>query len=402
MFADLHIHGRYSLSTSPRLHPEELARWGAVKGVGIIGTGDLTHPEWRRELERSLEEVDGTGLYRTVAAEDGVRFMVTGEVTTIWRHGGRVRRVHHLLLAPSLEEAEEVSEALQRYGRLAGDGRPILKTSAEELVGAIVEASPASVVVPAHVWTPHYSLFAAGTGFDSIEECYGDESDRIFALETGLSSDPAMNWRLSALDGVALVSNSDCHSPWPWRLGREANILNLRRLTYDGVVEAIRSKDPERFLGTVEVYPAYGKYHWSGHRSCGVSMPPERAAAAGGLCPVCGKPMTKGVEERVEELADRPRGFRPEGAAGFRRLMPLHEIIAKVIGVSTLDSKGVWKLYDLLVKRFGTEYAVLLDASVEELAGAVGRRLAEAIIAVREGRVEVRPGYDGVYGEVSL
>lgn len=402
VFADLHIHGRYSLSTSPRIDVAELARWGAVKGLGIIGTGDLTHQKWRMELRDGLEEVGATGLYGAVGVESDVRFMVTGEVSTIWRHGGRTRRVHHLLLAPSLEEAEDVSGALQHLGRLASNARPTLKASSANVAQAIHDASPENVVIPAHIWTPHYGLFAAGTDFDSIEECYGELSDRIFALETGLSSDPAMNRRLSALDRFTLVSNSDCHSAWPWRLGREANLLDVPSLTYGDVVGAIRSGDSERFLGTIEVYPAYGKYHRSGHRRCGVSMAPEEAAAAGGVCPVCGGALTRGVGDRVEELADRPRGFKPDGAPGFRRLLPLHEIIAKALGVSTVDSKRVWRCYDRLVEGFGTEYAVLLDAPMEGLAEAAGPRLAEAIIAVREGRVEVRPGYDGVYGDVRL
>lgn len=402
VFADFHIHGHYSMSTSSYSNIAGLVRWGSVKGLGIIGTGDFTHPDWRDELRASVCEDGATGLYLVEGFESQVRFIVTGEVSTIWRHEGRVKRIHHLLLTPSLEDAEEVSLALLPYGRLAGDGRPILKAPASEILGAILEASSESVVIPAHVWTPYNGLFAAGSGFDSVEDCYGDVSLDIFALETGLSSDPAMNWRVSSLDRFALVSNSDCHSPWPWRLGREANVLDIHSMTYSEIIEAIRSKDPERFQGTIEVYPAYGKYHWSGHRKCGVSMSPKKAASVGGICPICSKPMTKGVDDRVEELADRERGFTPEGAAEFRRLIPLHEVIAKVEGVVTLNSKKVWRVYNLLVERFGNEYTVLLEASLEELEEVVNERLARAITAIRDGRVSIRPGYDGVYGKVLL
>jgi uncharacterized protein (TIGR00375 family) len=402
VFADLHIHGRYSMSTSPHTDTAELARWGAIKGLGIIGTGDFTHPEWQVELKNTLREVDATGLYVVDGSKSQVKFIVTGEVSTIWRCRGRVKRIHHLLLAPSLEDAEEISRVLQQYGRLAGDGRPMLKASAPEILRIILEASPGSAVIPAHVWTPYNGLFASGTGFDSVEDCYGDLSHLIIALETGLSSDPTMNWRVSSLDRFALVSNSDCHSPWPWRLGREANIFNIHSLYYSEIVEAIGSKDPERFTGTIEVYPAYGKYHWSGHRKCGVSMPPEDAAAAGGVCPICGKPLTRGVADRVEELADREKGFKPDGAIGFRHLIPLHEVIARVEGVATFNSKKVWHIYNHLIERFGNEYAVFLDAPLEELGEAVGDRLARVITAIRDGRISVRPGYDGVYGKLLL
>lgn len=402
VFADLHIHGRYSMSTSPRTDIAELARWGAVKGLSIVGTGDFLHPEWREEVKDTTREVGATGLYEVEDSESTVRFLVTGEITTIWRSDGHVKRIHHLLFTPSLEDAEEVSRAVLPYGRLSSDGRPFLKASAQEIVGNIIDASPGSVIIPAHVWTPYYGLLASGSGFDSAEDCYGDMSHLIFALETGLSSDPAMNWRVSSLDRFALISNSDCHSPWPWRLGREANALDIHRLTYSEVVETIRSKDPERFQGTIEVPPAYGKYHWSGHRKCGVSMPPLEATQAGGLCPVCGKPLTKGVDDRVEELADRESGFRPEREARFWHLLPLHEIIAKVEGVVTLNSRKVWGIYNQLIEGFGNEYAVLLDVPFTELIEFVDEGLARAIIAMRDGRVEVRPGYDGVYGEVLL
>ncbi|KYH42285.1 MAG: hypothetical protein AYL33_003260 [Candidatus Bathyarchaeota archaeon B63] len=265
-----------------------------------------------------------------------------------------------------------------------------------------MEASRRNVVIPAHVWTPWFSLFGAFSGFDRVDDCYQDMTGRIFALETGLSSDPPMNWRLSSLDRYTLVSNSDSHSSWPWRIGREANVFKLDEFTYDDVVEAIRSKDAERFLFTIETYPEYGKYHWTGHRSCGVSVPPGEAISLGNVCPVCRRRMTKGVEQRVEELADRPRGFTPVGVPGYRRLLPLSEVIQTILGVNYPGVQKVWAVYNALISRFGNEYSVLLDAPFDEMAEIVDPRIAEAVIRIREERVRLTPGYDGVYGQVRI
>jgi len=256
------------------------------------------------------------------------------------------------------------------------------------------------MVIPAHVWTPWFSLFGDFSGFDRVEDCYQDMTRHIFALETGLSSDPPMNWRLSALDRYTLVSNSDSHSCWPWRIGREANVFNLDEFSYDEIVDVIRSKNPDRFLFTIETYPEYGKYHWTGHRACGVSLPPEEARNLGGICPVCRKKLTKGVEQRVDDLADRPRGFKPEGVPGYKRLLPLSEIIQTVLGVNYPGVQKVWAVYNSLISRFGNEYLVLLEASFDEMAKIVGVNVAEAVIRVREERVKVIPGYDGVYGQI--
>ncbi len=399
VIADLHIHSPYSRATSPRITVEALAKWGAVKGLTLIGTGDFTHPRWLETLREALEEVPGTGLYVPKGRPDSkVWFMVTGEISTVFEWEGRTRKIHHLLLTPSLEDAVLVNEALSNYGDLEADGRPTLNAPAPEVVERILEASPQTVVIPAHIWTPWFSLFGARSGFDRLEDCYGDMSQRIFALETGLSSDPPMNWRLSALDRYALISNSDSHSFWPWRLGREANIFDLRRVTYKEIVDAIREKDPRRFRATIEVNPAYGKYHWTGHRNCGVSMPPEEAMRRGGLCPKCGKPLTKGVDQRVEELADRPRGYRPKDAVDYVHLLPLHEVIATLLGTSSPTVKQVWEIYNRLIHSFGNELRVLLSAPYQRLVKEAGRALAQAILDIRLDRVKVVPGYDGVYG----
>jgi uncharacterized protein (TIGR00375 family) len=400
VIADLHIHSRYSRATSTQITVEELAKWGKIKGLTLIGTGDFTHPKWLKELKEALEEVPGTNLYALRKTPDSkVWFMVTGEVSTVFEHAGKTKKIHHVLLTPSLEDAELVMNALSKYGDLGADGRPTLKVTASEFVERILEASPQTAVIPAHAWTPWFSLFGDKSGFDRLEECYGDMSSRIFALETGLSSDPPMNWRLSALDKYALVSNSDSHSFWPWRLGREANVFDLPKVTYGGIIDALRAKDPKRFRATIEVEPAYGKYHWTGHRACGVSMPPEEAIRLGNLCPKCGKPLIIGVDQRVEELADRPKGYRPGGVVGYVHLLPLHEVIASVLGTSNPNGKEVWSMYNHLIQAFGNELSVLLSVPYQKLVEEGGRALARAILDLRLDQVKVVPGYDGVYGQ---
>jgi uncharacterized protein (TIGR00375 family) len=271
--------------------------------------------------------------------------------------------------------------------------------SAPQLVEEVMEVSSENMVFPAHAWTPWFSIFGAFSGFDSVEDCYQDMTKHIHAIETGLSSDPPMNWRLSKLDRFTLVSNSDSHSYWPWRLGREANVFDVKRLSYGEIVDAIRRKDKTRFKFTIETDPAYGKYHWTGHRSCNVSLPPKEAIKLGNICPVCHKKLTKGVEQRVEELADRPEGFIPENAIGYIRLLPLSEIIAAALGVDSPSTQHVWNMYNKLVEKFGDEYTILIDIPKQVLENVTDPRVAEAIARVREGRIKVIPGYDGVYGQ---
>jgi uncharacterized protein (TIGR00375 family) len=328
--------------------------------------------------------------------------MITGEVNTTFRFDEKSRRIHHCLLAPSIEAADAVGDRLAKYGNLVSDGRPTLRATAPELVDEVLEADRQCVVFPAHAWTPWFSLFGANSGFDSFIDCYQDRSDRIFALETGMSSDPPMNWRLSQLDRLCLVSNSDAHSAWPWRLGREANVFDLDHVTYQNLVGAIRDKDPKRFLFTIETSPAYGKYHWTGHRECQVSMPSRDARNLDDKCPKCGKKMTRGVEERIEELADRPGGYVPKNAIGYRHLLPLSEIIALVIGEVNPASTKVWDKYNMLVGKFGSEYSVMLAASEAQLLAAAGPEISSAILRVRNDDVFVEPGYDGLYGRLDL
>jgi len=403
VIADLHIHSRYSRATSQRMCIEEIARFARIKGLNVVGTGDFTHPKWLRELQETLVPESDIGLYKVARNPDShIYFMITTEVSTIFTFENEVKKVHHVILTPSIETAIQINDRLAKYGNLTVDGRPTLNMDAPHLVEEVMEASSENMVFPAHAWTPWFSIFGAFSGFNSIEECYQDMTRHIYALETGLSSDPPMNWRLSKLDNFTLVSNSDSHSFWPWRIGREANVFDLKRPSYREVVDAIRLRDRERFKFTIETDPAYGKYHWTGHRNCHVALSSREAIKLGNICPVCRRKLTKGVEQRVEELADRPAGFKPRGAVGFVHLLPLSEIIATVLGVDSPSTQHVWSIYNQLIGKFGDEYTVLIDASKEALGSVVNEKIAEAIIRVRQGQAKVVPGYDGVYGQLVI
>lgn len=402
VIADLHIHSRFSRATSKRMDVQEIARFAKIKGLNFVGTGDFTHPQWLKELQEDLVEDPSTNLFKLAKASNSVHFMITGEVSTIFAFRGETKKIHHVIFTPNFETAAQINDRLAQYGDLSVDGRPILDMTAPHLVEEVMVVSADNEVIPAHAWTPWFSLFGALSGFDKIEDCYQDMTKHIHALETGLSSDPPMNWRLSALDRFTLVSNSDSHSCWPWRIGREANVFDLEHLAYNEVVDVIRKKDSERFKFTIETNPAYGKYHWTGHRNCKVSLPPKEAMKFNNLCPVCRRELTKGVEQRVEELADRPVGSKPPNASSYIHLLPLSEIIATVLGASSPSLQNVWSVYNSLVAKFGNEYAVLIDATMEELVKVADVKIAEAIVTVREGKAKVAPGYDGVYGQLIL
>jgi len=397
--ADFHIHSKYSRATSKDMDLEVLDKWAKIKGINVLGTGDFTHPEWFKSLKEKLEPAD-PGFYK-LKKEDpkkAVRFILTSEISCIYSKNNKVRKIHIIIFSPSFEVCEKISAQLGWIGNLKSDGRPILGLDAKELTKIVLSASENCLVVPAHVWTPWFSLFGSKSGFDSIEECFEEYSKYIYAGETGLSSNPEMNWRLSALDKIALIANSDSHSPQ--KIGREANVFDAD-LSYFGVVEAIKSKNPKNFLYTVEFFPEEGKYHFDGHRVCGIRTSPKETKKYNNICPVCGKPLTVGVLSRVEELADRPQGAKPVNAIPFKSLIPLQEIIADVLG-SLPGSKQVQEKYQELVKKIGSEFKVLIDASPQELAMAGLPEIAEGIIRVREGRVNVDPGYDGVYGKISI
>lgn len=392
IIADLHIHSPFSRAVSRDMTLKNIERGAIAKGLHVVGTGDFTHPMWRREL-RSLEEEGGLYRTRDVGA---VRFLVSGEVCTNFDWRGKTRRIHHLILLPSLEAAESLSAVLVKRGGLDADGRPNLAMTGAELAEAVTDLGEDAMIIPAHIWTPWFSLFGDRGGVDSLEECYGEMTPHVYALETGLSSDPPMNWRVSALDRYTLVSNSDSHSPSPWRIGREANIIEVPKLSYGCIVDAIKHHKDR--VTTVEVDPSYGKYHWTGHRDCNISMPPSEAVRLKGTCPICGKKMTKGVAERVEELADREEGAVPTGAQRYIRALPLCEIIAIVMGRDAFSSE-VQKRYWGIVAKFSSEMEALVFAEREALVDACGEEVADVIVRGREGRLTIEPGYDGVYGK---
>ena len=403
VIADLHIHGCYSRATSQRMRIEEIARFARIKGLNIVGTGDFTHPKWLEELKKNLIPEVNSALYKDARTpEISVLFAITTEVSTVFTFEGKIRKVHHVILAPSLDTAIQINDKLSKYGNLEIDGRPTLNMDAAHLVEEVMEISSENMIFPAHAWTPWFSIFGAFSGFNSVEECYQDMTKHVSAIETGLSSDPPMNWRLSKLDSFALVSNSDSHSFWPWRIGRESNVFDLKKPSYREIVDAIRLKDKERFKFTIETDPAYGKYHWTGHRNCNVALSPQDAIKLGNVCPVCRKKLTKGVEQRVEELADRQEGYKPKNAIDFVRLLPLSEIVSTVLGVDSPSTQQVWRIYNSLIDKFGDEYTVLLDTSKQALSEVVDEPIAEAIVRVRHGLVKLMPGYDGVYGRLSV
>ncbi len=397
IIADLHIHSKYSRATSKEMDVTALDRWARIKGINLLGTGDFTHPAYFAELREKLEPA-GNGLFRLKDQPDSVHFMLTAEVNNIYSDRGKTRRVHMLIFAPSFQVVEKISASLSEWGKIASDGRPILKISVKQLTKMILDISDECMLIPAHIWTPWYSLLGNQSGYSSIEEAFGEWTPHIRAVETGLSSDPAMNWRLSALDNVTLISNSDAHSPS--KLGREANIFDCE-MDYRAITEILRTKDRRRFLKTIEFFPEEGKYHYDGHRNCDVLFSPKETKDHQGCCPVCGKPVTVGVMHRVNSLADRADGFLPDQPIPYIRMVPLREIIAEALGIGA-ETVGVIREYERLIEIGGSEFLILLDLSNEELAVFVPEKILEGILRVREGNVQLRPGYDGLYGEVKI
>jgi uncharacterized protein (TIGR00375 family) len=391
--ADLHIHSRFSRATSREMDIPALAVAAKTKGIKLVGTGDFTHPEWMALLRRYLKPV-GNGLF----VHDDTYFILNVEVNGIYSQGGRLRRIHNMIFVPSFETAEKVTKYLDGYGKLAVDGRPTLGLSSRDMLGKLLEIDRKSFLVPAHIWTPWFSLFGSNSGFDAIEECFGDLAQEIFAVETGLSSDPPMNWRLSALDNRTLVSNSDAHSPN--RLGREANVFDCE-LSYDAIRDTLKTKDRKRFKHTIEFFPEEGKYHYDGHRTCSVSLAPEQALANDDLCPVCGRKLTIGVLHRVEQLADRKPADVPRETIPYKHIVPLEEIIGEALGVGR-DTAGVARVYQGLVQALGSEFEILLNASTAEIAAHSNERVGLGVERMRRGEVTAVAGYDGVFGVVQV
>ncbi len=404
--ADLHIHSKYSRAVSKNMVPEELDRWADDKGILVMGTGDFTHPAWIKELQQKLEPAE-PGLYqlkqeykqKTLKGTFAhTRFLLSVEIACIYSRGGKTRRVHHIIMAPDFATADKINARLGALGKLGSDGRPILGLDSEKLAGIIFDANPKAVIVPAHAWTPWFSVFGSMSGFDTLEECFGQYTDQIFAIETGLSSDPAMNWRLSKLDNIALISNSDSHSLQ--RIGREANVLDTE-LSYDGIMDAICSRDPKKFLYTIEFFPEEGKYHYDGHRACNVVMSPTETKKHKNLCPKCGKKVTIGVVYRVDDLADRPEGYRDTKRVPYKNLVTLDSIIGEALDVGKA-SKSVMRQYEKLIKEFGSEFNILLNVPVNDIGQASLPAIGEGVKRMREGKLTIQPGYDGEFGVIKI
>ena len=408
--ADFHIHSHFSRATSRDLTFEHLHKWAQLKGVRVVGTGDLTHPGWLKEMREKLTPAEN-GLFRLkddharamqpdvfAACQQPVRFMLSGEISTIYKKNGQVRKVHHVVFAPSLDVVEKIQARLEKIGNIRSDGRPILGLDSKLLLELLLETDPQAYLIPAHIWTPWFSLFGSKSGFDRIEDCFEELTPHIFALETGLSSDPPMNWRLSALDHFTLVSNSDAHSPQ--KLAREANLFDTE-LSFPAIFDALKHPENQGFLGTIEFFPEEGKYHLDGHRKCEVCWDPQTTLRHHEICPKCGKKVTVGVMHRVETLADRPVGAKPATANPFYSLIPLPEILAEIYKTSDA-SKKVAFAYESLLTKLGAETAILRDIPLEELAKAGGELLAEGIRRMRAGQVIADAGYDGEFGVIRL
>jgi len=395
--ADFHLHSKYSRATSPQMDLENLDKWAKIKGIKILGTGDFTHPEWFKTLKEKLEPAE-PGLLKLKKSDSGVLFILTSEISCVYSKKGKVRKIHIVVFAPSFEIVEKINTHLGWIGNLRADGRPILGLDSRELAKTVLNISEDCLIIPAHCLTPWFGIFGSKSGFDSIEECFEGYSKYIFALETGLSADPEMIWRIPDGQKVTLISNSDSHSPS--HIGREANVFDAE-ISYPAIIKAIKEKNPQKFLYTIEFFPQEGKYHYDGHRICGVSLSPQETKKYNNICPNCGRPLTIGVLNRVDSLAGRPEGFRPKNAIPFKSLVPLAEIIADALGVM-VGTKQVEEEYKNLIEKFGNEFKVLLDAPRQDLESVTLPEIAEGIIRVREGRVNIEPGYDGVYGKIRI
>lgn len=409
LIADFHIHSKYSRACSKELVPEKLHEWAQYKGIDIIGTGDFTHPLWFRQLEEKLEPAE-PGLFKLKAQfhqttyenkrlVKPVRFVLTSEVATIYSHAGKLRRIHTLLVAPSFAAVRQINKDLANIGNLTADGRPILGLPTKELARIALSADPTCMIIPAHAWTPYFGILGSKSGYDSLEECFEELTPEIFAIETGLSSDPEMNWRLAQLDRISLISCSDAHS-LP-NLGREATIFDIPSLSYAALRTALRKKDPACLLGTIEFYPEEGKYHYDGHAEHKISYAPDQTKRHGFKCEVCGKSVTVGVMYRVDELANRQEGYQPKNAPFSKHIVPLQEIVADAYGVGKA-SKKVQAEYWKLIHGLGDEFKILLDLPIDEIARIATPRVVEGITRVRAGTIHIEPGYDGVYGVVRV
>ena len=396
IIADLQIHSSYSRATSKNISFQNLEKYARIKGLNLLGTGDFQHPLQFKTINEELEE-DESGI---LWSKTKFPFLWQTEISLIYTQNGKGKRVHHLIFAPNKEVAKQIIDVLSKKGRLDYDGRPIFGFSSVDLVDMMRNISDKIEIIPAHIWTTHFSLMGEYNQYTKVEDCFEDNTKYIHALETGMSSDPAMNWRLSCLDKFQLVSFSDAHSFWPYRLGREATIFDFKELSYDNFIKVIRTG--EGLKSTIETYTSYGKYHFTGHRLCGVSFSPKESQKLNKLCPKCGNKLTIGVADRIEQLADRSEGYKRKNAVPFISLVPLHELIAAVYDIKQLYAKKVWDIYTQLIEVFRNEFNVLLNVEYEDLIKVVHKNLADVIIKNRDGNLQIKHGYDGVYGQVIL
>lgn len=397
IIADLQIHSRYARATSKDITIDNLEKWAKIKGLDLMGTGDFQHPLWRKEIDEKLTE-DDKGILRT---KSGFPFLWQTEISLMFSDGGR-RAVHLLVFAPNRDTADKITSYLGSKGRLDYDGRPIFGITCENLVKDLKSIDDKIEIIPAHCMTPWFGLFGSKSGFNSLKDCFKSQADKIYAIESGMSADPAMLWRFQEfIDGkINIVSFSDAHSFWPWRIGRETTIFEIPELSYENIIKAIRTG--EGLKATIETPPEYGKYHYDGHRLCNFSSSPEETKKLNGICPVCKKPLIIGVDYRVEEIAKEPKGFRPKNAKEFHSLIPLHELIS-ILYETPMASKKSWGVYNGLIEKFGNELNILMSVSKPEfLKNEVDEKLAELILKSRDGKIKVRPGYDGEYGKVLL
>jgi len=408
--ADLHVHSKYSRATAKNLDLENLYLWAQYKGIHLVGTGDFVHPQWFKELHEKLEPAE-PGLFKLkskyaklidaqipTSCKAPVRFMLSVEISNIYKRHDKVRKVHNLIFAPSMDAAQKIQTRLGGIGNITSDGRPILGLDSYDLLKLTLEADARNLLVPAHIWTPWFSALGSMGGFDSMTDAFGDLTKHIFALETGLSSDPPMNWRVKGLDDFILISNSDAHSPA--KLGREANIFDTD-LSYDGIYQALSDKNDKGLVSTLEFFPEEGKYHFDGHRDCQVRWHPKETIKHKGICSVCGKPVTVGVMSRVELLADRPQQEKPKRSRPFKNIVPLPELIAEVKGMGEA-SKAVQEAYMKALSQLGNEFHILLDCPLDEIKRAAGDVLAEGVSRMRQGKVEIAAGYDGEFGTIKI
>lgn len=402
---DLHIHSKYARATSKYFDLAEMLKWSEIKGVDIISCADFTHPAWFRELKNNLVEDNNSGLYKLKDSKSTVRFLIATEVSCIYRQNEQTRRVHLCILMPNLPAAEKFNQALSERGaKLAADGRPILGMSAKQVLEIMLEVDERAMMIPAHAWTPWFAVFGSKSGFNSLEECFEDLTPQIKAIETGLSSDPIMNWQLSELDNITLISNSDAHSG-P-HIGREANVMDLVENTYDEIVEIIKTNPSadgkEKFLYTIEFFPEEGMYHWDGHRACNFSCSPEESKKYKNICPKCKKILTIGVSSRVLELADLSLDkINKNKHIPYKSIVPLPDLLADYFGMNR-NSKKVQNLFFSIIASAGNEFRVLLDLSLSELEKLMPIDLAKGIIKMRESKIKLIPGFDGEYGKIEI